>query len=231
MSLSVDSWKIFFDWVSVVLIALTVVSGAGAVITGRIINDRQAREVAILQKEAVDAKTNYAGLEKEATEAKAKYVLLEKDSAETKIRLSRQLERTANAEGALLKLKAQTEPRRVTQEQRARFLASYRLPSGLRPLIAIIPKGNVPDAPDFAGDLVSLFREAGYLVDDSSLGSVNMIGGVGRSITIAAGTQRVKEAKDLATALVSAGIAKPPVELASSESPITLVLYVGERPN
>lgn len=39
--MSVELWKSIFDWATVVLIAFTVVSGAGALITGDIINKRQ----------------------------------------------------------------------------------------------------------------------------------------------------------------------------------------------
>jgi hypothetical protein len=43
--MSVDLWKSIFDWATVALIALTVVSGAGALITGDIINKRQQARV------------------------------------------------------------------------------------------------------------------------------------------------------------------------------------------
>src|SRR5260370_7244271 len=39
-SMSVELWKTLFDWATVVLIAFTVVSGAGALITGDIITKR-----------------------------------------------------------------------------------------------------------------------------------------------------------------------------------------------
>jgi hypothetical protein len=40
--MSVESWKVLFDWASVVLVGLTVIAGAGALVTGKILNDRQA---------------------------------------------------------------------------------------------------------------------------------------------------------------------------------------------
>jgi hypothetical protein len=40
--MSVELWKSIFNWLTIVLIAFTVFSGAGALITGDIINSRQS---------------------------------------------------------------------------------------------------------------------------------------------------------------------------------------------
>lgn len=44
--MSVEFWKTVFDWATVVLIALTVFTGAGAIITGNILGKRQAQQIA-----------------------------------------------------------------------------------------------------------------------------------------------------------------------------------------
>jgi hypothetical protein len=40
--MSIEFWKAIFDWAAVVLVGLTFIAGAGALITGKILNDRQA---------------------------------------------------------------------------------------------------------------------------------------------------------------------------------------------
>jgi hypothetical protein len=40
--MSVEFWKTIFDWAAVVLVGFTFIAGAGALITGKILNDRQA---------------------------------------------------------------------------------------------------------------------------------------------------------------------------------------------
>lgn len=43
--MSVETWKAIFDWGTVVLIGLTFVFGAGALITGNILNERQEKHL------------------------------------------------------------------------------------------------------------------------------------------------------------------------------------------
>ena len=56
-SMSVESWKVIFDWATVVLIALTVFSGAGALITGDILSKRQQEKLREFQKELTNSQT------------------------------------------------------------------------------------------------------------------------------------------------------------------------------
>lgn len=53
--MSVELWKVIFDWAAVVLVGLTVITGAGALITGKILADRQADELAKTQASAATA--------------------------------------------------------------------------------------------------------------------------------------------------------------------------------
>jgi hypothetical protein len=54
-SMNVDSWNNFFNWSSVVLVALTVLAGAGALLTGKIISMRQEGAIAAAKAEAAKA--------------------------------------------------------------------------------------------------------------------------------------------------------------------------------
>jgi hypothetical protein len=53
---SIESWKSFFEWSSVVLVAGTVIAGAGAVITGRVTNERQKVVLRGLDKGILEAR-------------------------------------------------------------------------------------------------------------------------------------------------------------------------------
>ena len=84
MAWPVEFWKSVFDWGSVILVSLTVLTGAGALITGKIIGDRQDEKIAELntrsseaQKEAAEAKERTAGLEKQTAELTAQNLRLE----------------------------------------------------------------------------------------------------------------------------------------------------------
>jgi len=185
---------------------------------------RKAEKIANVEKSNLTLRSQVAGLETNAAEAKAAQQKVE-------IELAKQQERTANAETAFLRLKQQTEPRRVSAEQRKSFLANITVPVGTHPTIKIMPKGGVPDAEDFARDLSSLLRDAGFAVDDSGIGPMNLIAGLGKGISMAAGINRLHDCQIVANTLVQAGITKPPITVIQSNSADFLVLYVAERPN
>jgi len=58
--MSVEFWKSFFDWGTVVLIGLTFVFGAGALITGNIIADQKDRELAEERRKTAEAQAKTA---------------------------------------------------------------------------------------------------------------------------------------------------------------------------
>src|SRR4029077_3401588 len=53
--MSIETWKAIADWATIVLIALTVVSGSGALILGDRINVKQSAQLAKAQKESAEA--------------------------------------------------------------------------------------------------------------------------------------------------------------------------------
>ena len=69
---SVESWNAFFEWASVVLVAFTVVAGAGTVITSRAVNKRQAQTILDLQKAASNAKASQQRVEIDLSKALTK---------------------------------------------------------------------------------------------------------------------------------------------------------------
>ncbi len=67
--MSVELWKSIFDWATVILIACTVVSGAGALITGDIISRRQEAKLRQFDKDLTGAKTELGKQQERAAEA------------------------------------------------------------------------------------------------------------------------------------------------------------------
>jgi hypothetical protein len=67
--MSVELWKSIFDWATVALIALTVVSGAGALITGDIISKRQGAKLRSFDSELTFAKTELGKQQERAAKA------------------------------------------------------------------------------------------------------------------------------------------------------------------
>lgn len=65
----IELWKSIFDWATVVLIALTVVSGAGAIITGDIIGKAQDDRLHQFENDLTESKTELAKAEKAASDA------------------------------------------------------------------------------------------------------------------------------------------------------------------
>jgi hypothetical protein len=61
--------KSIFDWTTVVLIALTVFSGAGAIITGDILGKRQEARLRQFEQDLTDSKIKLANAEKAASDA------------------------------------------------------------------------------------------------------------------------------------------------------------------
>ncbi len=67
--MSVELWKSIFDWAAVVLVGLTFIAGAGALITGRILSDRQSGQIRQFDTDLTAAKTGLAEQQERAAKA------------------------------------------------------------------------------------------------------------------------------------------------------------------
>jgi uncharacterized protein HemX len=85
--MSLEDWNLIFEIGGVVLLFLTFLFGAGVLYTSKQINARQAVQLREFEKQLTDAKTE----------------------------MSRQQERAANAERALLELQTRLAHRRISQ--------------------------------------------------------------------------------------------------------------------
>ena len=70
--MSVELWKTIFDWSAVVLVGLTFVAGAGGLIVGRILTDRQADQLREFDQGLTAAKTELGKQQTRAAEAEGK---------------------------------------------------------------------------------------------------------------------------------------------------------------
>ena len=73
--MTVEGLKTVFDWIAVILVFLTFAAGVGVLITGNIINERQAEQIKQFDKGLTDAKTELGKQQERA--AKAERSLLE----------------------------------------------------------------------------------------------------------------------------------------------------------
>jgi hypothetical protein len=129
--MSIEAWKSIFDWATVVLIAFTVFSGAGALITGNIIGKRQ---------EAIQMK-------------------FEKELADAKKALGSQEERVETLRGDNLRLQALIQPRELTPDQQ-RDIGKELLPFEDRPVSIAAASMNDPESYHFAEQICAALKYA-----------------------------------------------------------------------
>src|SRR5437660_784386 len=86
---SVENLNSFFEWSSVVLLALTFIAGAGTVITSRIVNRRQAATILGLQTAASEAKAAQQHVEIDLAKAREAQAKAESESQLSLLRLNR----------------------------------------------------------------------------------------------------------------------------------------------
>jgi hypothetical protein len=98
-SMSAESWKMIFDWATVIFIALTVVTGSGALITGRIINRRQEIRLRQFDKDLTDAKSDLQSKQAELEREQQKTAKAQTEAAEAQKRLAQALTRFARRSG------------------------------------------------------------------------------------------------------------------------------------
>jgi hypothetical protein len=80
--MSVEDWKSLFDILTVVLLGLTFLAGAGVLITGNIINRRQVEKLRQFDSDLTLAKSDLSKQQERAAKAEASIALAEQHSAE-----------------------------------------------------------------------------------------------------------------------------------------------------
>jgi hypothetical protein len=96
--MSVETWKSVADWATIVLIALTVVSGSAALILGDRINEKQAEHLRKFDHELTDAKNGLSVQEQRAAEAESQLELVKKNTADTQVLVASANQKAAEAD-------------------------------------------------------------------------------------------------------------------------------------
>lgn len=113
--MSLEGWNNFWQWSSAIAAGVTFVAGAGAIITGNRLSDRQRAELVATQRAAAEANNSAAQAGEHAAAANERAGRLELEAAA-------QRERAAKAERDLLELQKRTSPRQLNRDAFLRAL-------------------------------------------------------------------------------------------------------------
>lgn len=157
--MSLELLKSIFDWATIIFIALTVFTGAGALITGDKLGQRQEAKLHQFESDLTDAKTALGKQQERAATADAKVAGLEKDAADAKAEMSKQQERAAKAELELAQLKS---PRVLTEVQQRELIGKLKAFPGT--VIEIDFEFADGEAKALAMQLFAVLQKAGWKV-------------------------------------------------------------------
>jgi hypothetical protein len=152
--MSTELWKSIFDWATVILIALTVVSGSGALITSSVISRRQEVRTRQFDKDLTSAKTELGKQQERAARLESENLSLKTDlekakaeAAKAQLELRRYIDHVDRKAG----------PRRLDRE---RFLEQLKdKPTGMA---FVTYKPEDMEAYQFATQISSLLQTAGW---------------------------------------------------------------------
>jgi hypothetical protein len=172
--MSVALWKTIFDWAAVVLVGFTFIAGAGALITGRILNTRQDLQLREFktkeQTELAEQKRLTATAEQHAAEANERAAKAEagtslaKEEAAKSNKIAAEATETAEQERiARLKLEQDISPRILEQANSSKALRSFR---GIQ--VAIVPvEGADLETRRTAGQIALMCQMSNWTMDEN----------------------------------------------------------------
>jgi len=99
--MSTELWKAIFDWGTVVLIGLTFAFGAGALITGNKLSERQDEQSKQFEKDLTDAKTALGAQQERAAIAEKSLKEVDAKTEGFRLAIAQANERAAKAQGSL----------------------------------------------------------------------------------------------------------------------------------
>lgn len=140
MGWSVEFWKSVFDWGTVVLVSLTVLTGAGALITGKIIGDRQDEKIAELNTQASEAK---------------------RDAEKFKLDIASANERAANAERETARLNARLADRTLSDSQLSSLIENLKPFAGQA--FQVVPYWGDKESTGIADRITGGLTKAGWV--------------------------------------------------------------------
>lgn len=173
-----SSWWDSIYWISQLMVAL---AGALALISGRVVNNRQANQI---------AETNERASKAEESANKLRVVVAEAE------------QKRAEAEKSLLKLQQSVAQRTVTQRQKAEFKrATEGVKKGTVRFLVMTQEAEVIE---YAMQIMEMFSDAGFDVGEGVSAGIGGASPFGINLRIRATTNPFAE--DLCSALLQAGI-------------------------
>lgn len=170
--MSLESWKSFFEFSSVILLFLTFVFGAGVVFTASKINARQKLELLRMEKDLADAKTGLAAQEERAARAEADLTRLKGAVAGAEGKVEDMRKQNLATEGKLeaeklerARLEAQVAPRRLSAAQRTALALACSKFRGR--LIRVASYSLDVEGGVLATQIIASLKSANVSVDDA----------------------------------------------------------------
>jgi hypothetical protein len=196
--MDMEWWKSFFEVGGVALLFLTFAFGAGFMLTSKKVNERQSERLRKFDADMTVAKSDLAKQQERAAKAEATVALAEQhsaeanakaeafrldiananeasaraqaDAADAKTEMAKQQTRAATAELALLELQQRLAHRRINPDDHKKLVAAL-LP--FRGSVVNLTKLGEGEAAQFADDLISVFHEAGWSVQENFVGMIS----------------------------------------------------------
>ncbi|MFL6350458.1 MAG: hypothetical protein ACJ74Z_01215 [Bryobacteraceae bacterium] len=251
--MSVDWWKSFFDVATVVLAGGVFVAGAGALITGRILNQRQHSQlrqfetslrekdlkIADVQREAKEADARIAEAEQHAAEANTKAEGFRLDIAKAGEVAARSYETAERERLARLELVARLADRKLLPAQQE-AIASQLAPFSATK-IDVVVWGDTPEIQIISGLVLESIRKAGWIVNEGFAGPGGAVLGILVGTRPDADANTVRASAGLVTALHSVGLASGPWPFEEMHPPVAMFnnsftgtapikVFIGSRP-
>lgn len=135
----VELWKAIFDWSAVILVGLTMIAGAGALITGKKISDLQSEQLQKFDSGLTKAKSDLATQQERAAAADAQVAGLVREN---------------------LILQQKLANRRISKEQH-KILVDFL---SKRPGQIIIETMGDSESGLFASDILKTFEDSGWTI-------------------------------------------------------------------
>lgn len=166
--MDVEGWKSFFEVGGVVLLFLTFAFGAGFMLTGKSVNDRQAERLRKFESDLTGAKTELATQQERAAKAEASIALAEQHSAEAnakaegfRLEIAKANEAAEQEKSARVRIEERLAWRRVSPEQHKEFVRALTPFAGSMLVVAAFNNADI-ESKTFAADLSHALNDAGW---------------------------------------------------------------------
>jgi hypothetical protein len=169
--MTVEAMKTVFDWSAVILLFLTFVAGAGALITGNIVSERQAGKLRQFDRDMTGTKKDLAEANARAEGFRLDIAKANESAEQARAQVAGATAEAAKANLDLAKLKA---PRALTDEQASRIVAAISKFRGQE--ITITPYRDNPESTGIAVRIANTLIAATWKLSPSQ--AIGLFGGI-----------------------------------------------------